>query len=493
MNKTDGNKRMSAITTNIEQKLVAAYAVEPAAGFVSRLEKDLLAGKARARRLPVRWGARLAWAAAALIVLAAALLATPQGRALAQEIIHFFTRTESDTQPLPASTPLTWAAVTPGQPVPTLPPMAAFAADCGDYGSPRCSVEEVRSKVDFPVLELAYIPEGMHFIGATGGPDGVAIFYGKGYYHGYYTNSLFLIERPWTDSAALQRPEIGASAVVETVQIGEVSGEYVQGTFMPSLPDQDPFSTATPGGISQVWEANEGNQMLIWVDQGVLFQMQACGPAGMLDKAGFIALAAGLTTEPVSASLTAASATATPAPDITSFDGNLYDLTVAQAEALAGFDVLEPGRLPQIFFLIGASHQPEGNIVRIFYLEPTPPVMPDVFGLRLSQQVVASGADCQLCGIVVGSYHESFVAVNGMIVGANAAIETVQIGDSTGQYVEGMWGQMGAWQWLPYPGIMTLRWQANGWAFELYYGGFTINGEIPLSKADLIAIAESMK
>lgn len=475
----------------MELKLAALYATDPAEEFVARLEKDLLA-RQKPRRLPVRFGTRLAWAGAALLVLAAVLLATPQGRAWAQEILRFFTRARSDTQTLPTSTPLTWAAVTPGQPIPTLPPMAAFAADCGDFDSPRCSVAEIRSRVSFPVLELAAIPEGMQFIGATGGPDGVAIFYGKGYYHGFYTNGLVLVERPWTASAVLQRPEVGASAVVETVQIGGVSGEYVQGTFMSPNYQQDPFVTATPGGIDQVWVDDPGNQILLWVDQGVLFQMHAYGPATMLDKAGLIALAAGLTSEPVSASLTAPPVEATPVPNIASFDGNLYDLTVAQAEALAGFDVLEAGRLPQIFFLVGASHQPEGNIVRIFYLEPTPPVMPQVFGLRLSQQAVADGADCQLCGIIVGSYHESFVAVNGMVVGANAAIETVQIGDSTGQYVEGKWTQMGAWQWLPYSGIMTLRWQANGRAFELYYGGVMINNEIPLSKADLLAIAESI-
>jgi hypothetical protein len=39
---------------------------------------------------------------------------------------------------------------------------------------------------------------------------------------------------------------------------------------------------------------------------------------------------------------------------------------------------------------------------------------------------------------------------------------------------------------------MTLRWQANGVAFELYYQGFRINNEIPIDKADLIAIAESV-
>jgi hypothetical protein len=132
--------------------------------------------------------------------------------------------------------------------------------------------------------------------------------------------------------------------------------------------------------------------------------------------------------------------------------------------------------------------------VRIFYLEPTPP-LPRTFGLRLSEQVISNGADCELCGIVVGNHQESLTAKNGLVVGTNTMIETVQIGDFTGQYVEGMWGEMSSWNWLPYPEIMTLRWQANGMAFELYYSGFTINSVnsgVPISKADLIAIAESV-
>ncbi len=64
-------------------------------------------------------------------------------------------------------------------------------------------------------------------------------------------------------------------------------------------------------------------------------------------------------------------------------------------------------------------------------------------------------------------------------------MQTVKIGDVTGQYVEGMWEN--GWEWVPDPYIKRMRWQANGRAYEFYYTGMEI------TKEDLIVMAESMK
>jgi hypothetical protein len=70
-------------------------------------------------------------------------------------------------------------------------------------------------------------------------------------------------------------------------------------------------------------------------------------------------------------------------------------------------------------------------------------------------------------------------------------VEQVQIGAATGEYVVGVWKADGAgnWVWEYEPYLQTLRWQANGMAFELLYMG------IPeaVTKADLIAMAQSLK
>ena len=119
---------------------------------------------------------RAAFVTLMIVVLLALALITPQGRAFAQSILQFFVRSESDAIPVPTSEPVNWVDLTPGVPPATktpLPAMAIFANECGDFGSPTCTVEQIRSKVDFTVKEPANIPEGLYFIGATGGPDSI--------------------------------------------------------------------------------------------------------------------------------------------------------------------------------------------------------------------------------------------------------------------------------------------------------------------------------
>jgi hypothetical protein len=137
---------------------------------------------------------------------------------------------------------------------------------------------------------------------------------------------------------------------------------------------------------------------------------------------------------------------------------------------------------------MGASYEPEYYIVRIFY--PVDPgwVGPGISdGLMLLEQLVPESDDCALCGFVLGDSKALWVDDPGSIVGGG--IQTVQIGDFPGQYVEGVWNGKnndGSWAWEPTPYVKRLRWQSNGRAFELIFYGMEIE------KADLIAIAEGM-
>jgi hypothetical protein len=70
------------------------------------------------------------------------------------------------------------------------------------------------------------------------------------------------------------------------------------------------------------------------------------------------------------------------------------------------------------------------------------------------------------------------------IVGVNANLKTVQVGDVTGRYYEGV--RLGSGKWEPDSKIKHLRWQVNGRAFELISVG------TGLQLKDLIAIAESL-
>ncbi len=428
---------------------------------------------------------RTVTASGLVLLLAATLLAfTPSGRALAQAVLHFFTRSTGDTLPVPTSAPLNWEPVTPGAPAPTVTPLALFS-ECGDFTAPVCSVDQVRSKVHFTVRELGQIPAGMHFAGATGGPERILLSYDND----QSTYGLDLVEEPWTGGSTLAQWPVGASAQVDTVQVGGVTGEYVRGGFKTRQLDDPTFTSVH---FDQVWDAAVPQETLHWVAKGVFYSMStwdADPDHELLPKDAFVALASGLTTAPVSAGQIVVPPTATTIPVIT-FEGDTYSLTMEQAESQAGFTVRQPSKLPDIFSLSGAFVDPAQKIARLFYLEP--PLGPgDPFGLRLSQEPVQDLASCGLCGLVRGTYGDFLSQKDKLIIAADTVVEDVQVGGVTGQYFEGEWGRG---QWLPYSSILTLRFQVDGIAYELKYFGFMdANGKVPIGKADLIAIAESIK
>lgn len=160
----------------------------------------------------------------------------------------------------------------------------------------------------------------------------------------------------------------------------------------------------------------------------------------------------------------------TPFPETTTPDpGYVFDQSIIEAEQKAGFIVFMPTFLPEILSFKGSSYEPDHNIVRIFYgYEDT------TNGLVIREERFQTKDDCELCGVV----------------GASAEIETVQIGDITGEYVEGVWKHTANGRiWVTDPYLKTLRWQKEDIAFELMYMGSPRN----VTKDDLIAIAESMK
>jgi hypothetical protein len=466
----------------IEQKVIALYYVIPENDFVSRLEKELLGDGWRtyqAARSAMPGGRRvtllrLGLSGALVVALAAGFLFTPQGRAWAQKALQFFIPGGSDAFTVAT---MRWVDQTPGEAAPTLTPWIAprpaFFSDCGDFSAPRCSFARIRSKVNFSVKQLGVIPESFFFTGATGGPEKVELFYDTKDHSGFLT----ITEEPWTGSPEQTSLEVGASAVVETVRIGGVTGEYVQGGYVAKA----------SGDSSPVWDGSIDAQTLQWVDEGVFYLMTSDGPAFPMDRDAFTALAESLTTEEVAAALTPVPATATPEP---TFDFHLYfPLTLAQVESQAGFNILKPTKLPEFLSFLGTSYDGEHKVAKLFY-----PIDQNRYGyntdnLVLSEQLAPAGVDCVLCGFVKGDFAAAEADYSYKVVGADATIESVQIGDITGEYVEGAWysendsGML--WHNDPYQKL--LRWRANGTAFELSFFGMEV------AKEDLLAIAESMK
>ncbi|HEU0296171.1 MAG TPA: hypothetical protein VFR47_25775 [Anaerolineales bacterium] len=205
-----------------------------------------------------------------MVVLLLALASNaPQGRALAQAVLQFFTRLEVDNY-YEEPSDLTFEDTTP------------FHEECGIWIAPKCSVEQIRSKVDFEVKELAILPEGMFYSGATGGPDlvGLAYLYGD---RDRLGGLLSVVVEP----AGKRPPIVAKSANVEEVQIGDLPGEFYTGILF-----QDEQGNVT-------WQPNDPTMTVRWQDGGSTYSLTYYSTRHPLSKEDLVRLAGSMTLEPV--------------------------------------------------------------------------------------------------------------------------------------------------------------------------------------------------
>ena len=242
-----------------------------APGTTGRLEKQLASAPWTTRT--VNRHRSIQATALAVLMVTLVFAATPQGYAFAQDVLQFFTRIESDSYYEPVSD-LTFEETTP------------FHEQCGIPIHPTCTVEEIRSMVDFEVKELGTLPGDLYYVGATGGPDWVDLHY-------EYPNRLaggigILVEatgRPAPGSLHIVPP----SAYVEKVKVGNLPAEYYRGILF-----QDEHGNVT-------WQPNDPTVTLRWADGGsaytlfYFFQNQE----DPLTKEELIAVAEAMTLEPV--------------------------------------------------------------------------------------------------------------------------------------------------------------------------------------------------
>lgn len=273
------------------------------------------------------------------------LLGLPQGRAWAQNLFRFFTNT-SDQMLLPTQPAVQLAEVTPGASpsaaTPTTTWHPAFYATCGDIPTPRCSIMQIQSMVDFPVKGIANLPEDIAFLGATGGPEGIYLSYwGKD-----PAVSLLLLQGP-TQTGDKALP-VGASAVIEPVQIGDVVGEYVKGIYFHNGGDR----------VAQ-WDSNANTQRLLWEAQGIRYTLWMNSspdfPQDKLDKDNLVRLAASLTDQ---------------IEQLPSQSTQEAPKTVLQVAQETGFTVIEPSWLPEGYQFDRAVYLPEQQRACLFYRHP---------------------------------------------------------------------------------------------------------------------------
>lgn len=156
----------------------------------------------------------------------------------------------------------------------------------------------------------------------------------------------------------------------------------------------------------------------------------------------------------------------TPTPDPASIlDAHA---SVEEVASMAGFKIYQPVLIPDGFIFSGGSFDTKTSIARLFFQSV------ESNGIVLKQQPIGSGEVCDLCGEV----------------GASAEIVEVSINGVRGEYVVGVWKLTdGGTVWDADPYLQTLRWQQDGFAFEIMYMG----SPEALTMEQMVGIASSLQ
>ncbi len=413
-----------------------------------------------------RW-LKPAFILAVLLGVLTIFLSLPPGSSVAQQIIHLFSRTYTNTMPLSSKAP----AVTGGGTVfsSTTPytnkDKAVFEEECGSYRYAHCSIDEIRSLVDFPVFALPEEPENLHFKGATGGPDSLTLFYGDHPVYGH----IWITEQPSSSADQPLAVIVGADADIQQVMIDEVSAEYVAGGYV-----------GVPGS-APVWDSYKPTRTLRWVDHDVLITLvHDCGWPDF-SRYELVKLATSLTNEPVGES--GIPAVDRRANNVTVSDDvrARFPLTLAEAEELAGFKLLTPTGLPTPSYFIGARYDQATKIVSSYYYYIDPSLVGNYIVAVVSQELIASEEECELCGFVRGEF---YLNAPSNLIGIDAKLDIVQVGDYQGLYVDEGWRN---WQWRYDALQKRLRFQTETIAVEV------TAIQLDWSKSDVVDFAASLK
>ncbi|HRQ40868.1 MAG TPA: hypothetical protein PLD25_23385 [Chloroflexota bacterium] len=237
------------------------------------VKADLVAGKQNAfqqgdnmntiNTRQARHWPRAALALMVVAVLLALAAVTPQGRTFAQNFWQFFNRAESDTMPLPATQVITQSDPAVATAVPP---------------APLVSIIEASAQAGFPVAALPATQTDFVLQGARVYGGAVHVEYeargGDGYLIISQSRDGYL-QSDWDQAPA---------EAATPVQIGELPGEFVAGTFV-----------VYAGDSSATWNADAPILRLRWVQDGVWMQMQRYEDnRSSNDSAGLVALAESL-------------------------------------------------------------------------------------------------------------------------------------------------------------------------------------------------------
>jgi hypothetical protein len=292
-------------------------------------DRNRIKGEKRVKtQLNWRPARTLAGVSVILALLVGFFAFTPQGKALAQVILHFFVPQEDNalvvSDPEPA--PLEEAA-----PV-SAPPAVPEAVSCLDSPFPQCSLDEAQQHVGFPIAFPAEMPSDFTFEGVKVLDNGVLLAFSapKG---GYY-----LYETPFTDEGIIANP-VGEAAEIKALSVNGQYAEYVEGTW---------YGTPNESGAI-LWDNNDSVRTLIWAVDGIEYKLVSSG-GKVYDSA-----------RPSPEEMAAFAETLIPEakPDIAVDNG----LSLAEAEQQAGFTMTLPTQIPPRILMTNATYNPAQGVI----------------------------------------------------------------------------------------------------------------------------------
>lgn len=235
-----------------------------------------------------------------IIVTVFFLFASPQGKTLAQGILRFFVPTqtvEESSQPSP--TPLPVVEI-------SLPANASVTVNTNP------SLENTQAKVNYPLMQLSFLPQGYYLESATVDQERATLCY-KNDKTGI---SLWLEQLPLHGTPP-EPIDVGTTAVIKTAQVGDDYAEFVQGSFYGEEGD---------------WNSSSGASFLRWQHDDILYTLSAVATptSNPVSEAALLAMAQSLTND-----------LSVKQPVDPSHLSNLAD-----AEKLAGFKLILPQAMP---------------------------------------------------------------------------------------------------------------------------------------------------
>ncbi len=200
-----------------------------------------------------------------MVILLGAAITLPSVQAAARQLLRFFVPSTSDQRTVVVPLPL------PG-------------SQAGTYYA--LSLEQAQTELGYTLKTPAALPDELVFSGAHVDPDlkSASLRYTNG------KIDLIFTQHPLGNVE--EYSSIGASAVVEHVQVRGVDGEYVSGAWRIKPTQATIQETSLPGtqtNLGLYWDPDLPQHILRWQESGMAYEILCTGDT--IGKEGLITIA----------------------------------------------------------------------------------------------------------------------------------------------------------------------------------------------------------